>query len=91
MASMNPVPSALLGAITKSALFLVLTNELRGLILAGPVLYGMYAAGGALMTIWLGCCSLAGIGLSVAVPMVAMKRLRAMAAGAGQTMNAAAA
>jgi hypothetical protein len=85
MADMNPFLSALLDAIAKSALFLVLTNELRGLILAGPVLYGMYLAGGTLMAIWLGFCSLAGIGLSIVVPMVVAKRLRLIAVHAHLT------
>ena len=33
-------------------------NELRGVVLAVPMLYGMYQAGGTLMAIWLGICSL---------------------------------
>lgn len=56
-----------------------LINEVRGLIMAGPVLYGLYLTGGTWMAIWLAFCSLAGIGLSVAVPMWAAKRIRAYA------------
>jgi hypothetical protein len=69
-------------ALAKSALVLLVTNEVRGLILAGPVLYAMYQAGGTLMAIWLGFCSLAGIALSVVVPMIAAKRLRLITAHA---------
>jgi hypothetical protein len=71
------VPLSYLGnVLVKSVLLLVVTNEVRGVILAGPVLYAMYQAGGTLMAIWLGFCSLAGIALSVAVPLVAAKHLR---------------
>lgn len=55
---------------------MLLANEIRGVILAGPVLYGMYEAGGALTAIWIGFCSLAGIALSIAVPLFAAKKLK---------------
>jgi len=64
--------------ILKSIVILTVTNEVRGLILAGPVLYGMYKAGGTLMALWIGFCSLAGIALSVIVPLVLAKRLSAI-------------
>lgn len=50
-------------------------NEIRGLILAGPVIYGMYEAGGTAMAIWLGLCSLGGIALSVIVPLIAARKI----------------
>lgn len=50
-------------------------NEVRGLILAAPVMWAMYEAGGTPMAIWLGACSLAGIALSVAVPWWLARRL----------------
>ena len=59
----------------KSAIVIFAMNEIRGFVLAAPVLYGMYQAGGSLMALWLGFCSLGGIALSVAVPMFAAKRL----------------
>ena len=46
------------------------------MILAVPVLYGIYEAGGTLMAIWIGICSLAGIALSVVVPLIAAKKLQ---------------
>jgi hypothetical protein len=85
METMSIALSTLVNALAKSALVLLVTNEVRGLILAGPVLYAMYQAGGTLMAIWLGFCSLAGIALSVLVPMVAAKRLRWIAGQAHQT------
>ncbi len=60
--------------------FAVIANEIRGLILAAPVIYGMYQAGGSLMAIWLGICSLGGIALSVIVPMIVAKRMRPVVA-----------
>jgi len=70
--------SSILAFVLKAGAFLFVANEVRGLILAAPVFYGMYQAGGSLMAIWLGLCSLGGIALSVAVPMVAAKRLQKM-------------
>jgi hypothetical protein len=60
--------------LLKSAIAAFVLNELRGIVLAVPVLYGMYQAGGTLMAIWLGICSLGGIALSVLVPVVIDKR-----------------
>jgi hypothetical protein len=68
--------SAVLGVLLKGGAILLVFNEVRGLILAGPVLYGIYQAGGSLMAIWLGICSLAGIALSVVVPLFAVRKLR---------------
>lgn len=70
--------SLLLGAFLKAGAVLLVFNEVRGLVLAAPVLYGMYQAGGSLMAIWIGFCSLAGIALSVIVPMFAAARLKKM-------------
>ena len=62
--------------VVRAGLALLIANEARGLILAGPVLYGMYEAGGAAMAIWLGVCSLAGIALSVVGPVLVLRRLK---------------
>ena len=53
-----------------------MANEVRGLILAGPVLYGMYQAGGTAMAIWLAFCSLAGIALSVFAPLFVARKFK---------------
>jgi hypothetical protein len=60
----------------KGGLLVLVLNEVRGLILAVPVLYGIYQAGGTLMAIWVGFCSLAGIALSVLLPMFAARKLK---------------
>ena len=68
-----------LAALLKLGAVMLVFNEVRGLVLAAPVLYGIYQAGGSLTALWLGICSLGGIALSVAVPMYGAARLRNMA------------
>jgi hypothetical protein len=76
--------SALLSHCLKAGAFLFLFNEIRGFILAAPVLYAIYEEGGSLTALWIGFCSLCGIALSVALPMLAVKRLqRALPSRAG--------
>ncbi|MXP40224.1 hypothetical protein GRI75_01020 [Altererythrobacter soli] len=66
----------MLGLLLKTSVVLLVLNEVRGLVLAAPVIYGMYQAGGSLMAIWIGLCSLAGIALSVIVPMFAARKVQ---------------
>jgi hypothetical protein len=49
-------------------------NEIRGLIMAGPVLYALYQSGGTLMAIWMAICAFGGIALSVLVPLWAARK-----------------
>jgi hypothetical protein len=58
-----------LAALGKALFAMIVLNEIRGAVLAVPVLWAMYQSGGTLMAIWLGFCSLAGIALSVIVPL----------------------
>lgn len=62
--------------LVKAGLALLVANEVRGLILAGPVLYAMYEAGGTAMAVWLAFCSLAGIALSVFGPLFVARKLK---------------
>ena len=55
---------------------MLVANEVRGAAIAAPVLYGMFQAGGTLMAVWLGFCSRAGIGLSVAGPLFVARKLK---------------
>ena len=72
---------SMLGALlVKAGIVALVFNEVRGLVLAAPVLYGMYAAGGTWMALWLGFCSLAGIALSVAAPVFVARKLRLLPA-----------
>ena len=73
---MNGALSFVIGLLLKTGLALLIANEVRGLILAAPVLYAMYEAGGTLMAIWIGFCSLAGIAISVVAPLFVAKRLK---------------
>lgn len=68
--------SALAKIAIRAGLALLIANEARGVILAGPVLYGMYQAGGTAMAIWLGFCSLAGILLSVVGPVIVLRKFK---------------
>jgi len=69
-------PRNIVPLLIKAGLGLILANEVRGVILAGPVLYGMYEAGGTAMAIWLAVCSLAGIALSVIGPLFVARKLK---------------
>lgn len=72
---MNGKCALLIASLLKAAAVLMALNEIRGLILAGPVFYAMYQAGGSLMAIWLGISSLGGILLSVLVPLMVSRKL----------------
>ena len=62
--------------LLKAGVGLFVFNEIRGLVLAAPVLYGMYAAGGTLMAIWIAVCSLAGIALSILGPLFVARKFK---------------
>ena len=76
---MSATLSTLLSLTAKAGVAAVIFNEVRGAVLAVPVLYAMYLSGGSFMAIWLGFCSLAGIALSVVVPIIAAKKLERFA------------
>ena len=73
---MNEAVSTLAAVLLKAGVGLLVANEIRGLLLAGPVLYAMYAAGGTLMAAWIAVCSLAGIALSVMGPLFVGRKLK---------------
>jgi hypothetical protein len=54
-------------------------NEIRGLIMAGPVLYALWISGGTKTAIIVALSSLGGIALSVIVPLYAARRIKAYA------------
>ena len=66
---------ALLRIFAQAGACLLVVNEVRGFVLAAPVMLAMYESGGTWMTVWLGFSSLAGIALSVALPAFALRRL----------------
>ena len=69
-------PPRIVRLLVKAGLAALFANEVRGIILAGPVLYAMYEAGGTAMAIWLGFCSLAGIALSVIAPFLVARKFK---------------
>lgn len=77
---MTGVLSTIAGLFLKAGIVMLVVNEIRGLILAAPVLYGMYHAGGTAMAIWIGFCSLAGILISVVGPLLVVRKLKPLAA-----------
>ena len=70
--------------LVKAGIVALVFNEVRGLVLAAPVLYGMYAAGGTWMALWLGFCSLAGIAFSVLAPLFIARKFNLLPARAGR-------
>lgn len=77
---MTELFSTLIGLLVKTGVVVLVANEVRGFILAAPVLYGMYASGGETMALWVGFCSLAGIAISVIAPLFVIKKLKLIAA-----------
>jgi len=69
-------PQNFVRLLVKMGLAALVANEVRGLILAGPVLYGMYEAGGTAMAMWLAFCSLAGIAISVFGPLFVARKFK---------------
>lgn len=69
-------PRLFVRLLVKAGLGLLVVNEIRGIILAAPVLYAMYEAGGTAMAVWLAFCSLAGIALSVFGPLFVARKLK---------------
>ena len=68
--------STLAALVLKAGIVVLVANEVRGFVLAAPVIYGMYLSGGSIMALWLGFCSLAGIFLSVAAPLFIAKKFK---------------
>jgi hypothetical protein len=69
-------PRNIVRLLVKAGLAALVANEVRGLFLAGPVLYGMYLAGGTATATWLAFCSLAGIAISVFAPLLVARKFK---------------
>ena len=63
-----------LSVLLKIGAVAFILNEVRGFVLAAPVIYGLYVSGGTPMAIYVAVCSLAGIALSVIVPIIVVKK-----------------
>ena len=73
---MDIQPRNIVRLAVKAGLAALVANEIRGLILAGPVLYGMYHAGGTATALWLAFCSLSGIAISVFAPLFVARKFK---------------
>jgi hypothetical protein len=69
-------PRNIVRLLVKAGLAVLVANEVRGLFLAGPVLYGMYLSGGTATAMWLAFCSFAGIAISVVAPLFVARKLK---------------
>lgn len=58
----------------------MIANEIRGIVFAAPVFVTLYKTGGTLTDIVLACSALAGIALSVYLPILALKKMQRRAA-----------
>lgn len=75
--------SSLGALLLKVGVVALLINEVRGVMLAGPLLYAMYRTGGTWMAMWLGFCALAGIAISVMAPLFVARKLKLIPVQAG--------
>jgi hypothetical protein len=73
---MDIQPRNIVRLLVKAGLAALVANEVRGLSLAGPVLYGIYEAGGTAMAMWLAFCSVAGIAISVFGPLFVARKFK---------------
>ena len=73
---MNGRNASWLDVLLKGGIALLVLNEIRGLALSVPVIYALWQSGGTLMAWWIAFCSLAGIVLSVVVPVYAARWAR---------------
>lgn len=62
--------------LLKCAAVVFALNEIRGAVLAVPVLYALWQSGGTAMAIWIAFCALGGIALSVVVPLFMVRALK---------------
>lgn len=76
---MTQTLALLIDYLLKAGAVFIAFNEVRGLILAGPVIYGIFQSGGTAVAIWVGLCSLGGIALSVIMPLVAARQVQKFA------------
>ena len=69
-------PAPFLSNLLRLGWLALVANEIRGLVLAVPVIVGLIEAGGTLMAWWIAICSLGGIALSVIVPVWLYRKWR---------------
>lgn len=65
--------------LIRAGVVAILANEVRGFVVAAPVLYVMFRSGGNLMTIWLCFCALVGVALTTVAPLIVARKLKLLA------------
>lgn len=63
-------PGALLSLLLKFGAALLVVNEIRGVVMAAPLIWKLYDAGGSQWDMFITLCMLAGIAVSVVVPLM---------------------
>ena len=61
--------------LAKFAAVALIANEVRGFVIAAPVMLMLLHSVGTLMAIWLAFCSMVSIMISVIVPIIVAKRM----------------
>ncbi len=67
---------SMIQTLLKLGAVVLVASEVRGLVMAAPVMYALWQSGGTLMAYWLAFCTLGGIALSVIVPLWVARKLR---------------
>ncbi|MXO61871.1 hypothetical protein [Qipengyuania oceanensis] len=62
--------SAISAFLLKFGAVLLILNEIRGFVMAAPIVWSLYQHGGSAMTWFITMCMLAGIAFSVIVPLM---------------------
>lgn len=62
--------SAISTFFLKFGVVLLVLNEIRGFVMAAPIVWGLYESGGSAWAWFIGLCMLAGIAFSVIVPLM---------------------
>lgn len=71
---MNEVLATVPAFLAKTGVFLVIANEVRGLIMAGPLFYTLLESGGSRVAVVVGISYLLGLLLSVVLPLFLLRK-----------------
>ena len=63
-------PGAILSLLLKFGAALLVANEIRGVIMAAPLIWKLYDFGGSQWDLFITLCMLCGIALSMIIPLM---------------------
>ena len=63
-------PGALISLLLKFGAALLVANEIRGVVMAAPLIWKLYDAGGSRWDLFITLCMLCGIAVSLVVPLM---------------------